>query len=98
MKTFKEYLFEARKGFKKSRNPGTNQGAGTRGKVHIDITAPTEDLANQMEEKLVELGYESAEYGDDLGEGGYVFTMVVDSIDMKEFNQDYNQIKKELAK
>ena len=64
--------------------------------MHIDITAPNEELADKMEAELVDLGYESAEYGDDLGAGGFLFSMMVDSRDLKEFNQDYNEIKKRL--
>lgn len=93
MKKFKDYT-KSRTSFKKERNP--NKGSGSRGWVHIDITAPNEELADKMEEELVELGYSSAEYGDDLGNGGYIFTMVIDSRDLKEFNEDYNKIKNKL--
>lgn len=93
MKSFKEYLNEA-KGFKKIRNP--NKGAGTRGKVHIDIIAPNEELADKMEAALMDEGFESAEYGDDLGSDGYLFSMMVNSNELKDFNYFYNKFKKEI--
>ena len=93
MKSFREYLTEA-KGFKKSRNP--NQGSGRRGVVHIDIIAPNEQLANKMESALVEEGYESAEYGDDMGSDGYLFSMMINSSELKEFNSVYDRLKKEI--
>lgn len=98
MQSFTQFLNESRRTFKKSRNPGTNQGAGTRGKVQFDITAPNEELADTMEAELVELGYESAEYGDDLGSDGYLFSIVVDSRDLKDFNADYKMLKTKLSR
>jgi hypothetical protein len=92
MKSFKDFITE-RKGFKKTRN----SGVVTRGKVVIDITAPNEELADRMEELLVDEGFDSAEYGDDLGSGGYLFSMVINSNEMKDFNFYYNKFKKELS-
>ena len=82
--------------FKKEINK--NGGTAERGVVHVDITAPNEELADLMEAKLVEIGYESGEYGDDLGAGGYLFSIFVRSSEMKEFNRDYSNIKKNLTK
>jgi hypothetical protein len=62
----------------------------------MDIVAPSEELADKMEAELINLGYTSAEYGDDLGAEGFLFQMMIDSSELKQFNQDYTRIKREL--
>lgn len=83
-----------RSSFKKVRN--TNSGCGRRGIVHIDITAPNEKLADMLERMLIEEGFQTGQYGDDLGDDGYLFSMFIPSNELKDFNYLYNKFKKEL--
>jgi len=78
-----------------SKSVNKNDGCGVRGKVHIDITAPNIKLADEMEKKLIEIGFESAHCGDDIG-NGFVFSMMIETNEIKDFNKAYKELKNKL--
>jgi hypothetical protein len=78
-----------------SKSVNKNDGYGVRGIVHIDIIAPNLELADKMEHELVELGFDSAYCGDDIG-NGFVFSMMIETKEIKDFNKAYRDLKNKL--